>query len=135
MSLNSSSLSAGLQALSNDGLLPSNMTAQQLKTATPGQLTQLEVANVESSAISSLFGGGASASDSVNLSSNLSSSLLGGSTDANGSATADPLLQALESAVANVGGTASSGTTQSSTAASATNPGSETIGTLFSYLG
>ena len=135
MSINSSSLSAGLQALSNNRSLPSNMTAQQLKTATPGQLTQIEVANVESTAISSLFNGGGSASDSVNLSSNLTSSLFGSATDSNSSATSDPLLQALESAVMNSGSTVPTATANSSTAATTTNPDSGTIGTLFSYLG
>jgi len=135
MSINSSSLSAGLQVLSNDGLLSSNLTAQQLQSATPGQLTQLEMANVESTNVSALFNGGGSADDSVGLSANLTSSLLGGLTGSNSSATSDPVLQALETTLANSGITATSGTTNSSTAASATNPGSDAIGTLFNYLG
>ena len=141
MSINTGSLSAGVQILANDGLLPSNLIAQQLKTATPGQLTQMEIANVESNVMSSLFNGGGSAADSVNLSGSvdLASSLFGGaSTDSNSSATNDPLMQALEAAVTTSVSPSSVAATQSHTATATSGtstPGSDTIGTLFSYLG
>jgi len=128
-----SSLSAGLQTIVNDGLIPSGLTAKQLQNASPGQLTQLEIDQVESSDVSALFGGGGKASDSVNLSGN--SSLLSGSTDSNSGST-DPLLQTLESALtASSNSATTNAATGSSTAASSADPTSNTIGTLFSYLG
>ncbi len=132
MSTIPSSLSAGLQVLSNDGLLPSNLTSQQLKNASPGELTQLAIDNAESSVASSLFGGAASSPDSVNLSENLTSTLLGGSTASNGGTT-DPILQALETAETNSGAASTTGTTTSSAASLNTN--ADSIGTLFSYMG
>jgi hypothetical protein len=127
MSTSSSSLSAGLQALVNDGLLPANVTSQQLQNASPGQLTQVEINSVESNTVSSLFAAGGSASeDSVSLS---------GATDSNGGTT-NSLLQALETAVTGSNNSAAtSATTGLSTDASSANAGSDTIGTLFSYLG
>ena len=135
MSTSSSSLSAGLQAIVNDGLLPSNLTAKQLQNASPGQLTQIAIDNVESADMSSLFGASASASDTVSLSGNLSASPFGQSSGSNTS-TADSVLEALETNLAiSSTSAAASGTSGSSTALSSGNPASDTIGTLFSYLG
>ncbi len=136
MSISASSLSAGVQVLANDGLIPSSVTSQQLQTATPSQLLQLEVNNVESSALSSVFSGSAPTSDSVSLSGNPASSLLGGSSNSN-SGTTSPLLQALESAVSNISSTttATTAATDSSATTDLADATSETIGTLFSYLG
>jgi hypothetical protein len=114
MSTTSSSLSAGLQVLSNAGLLPSNLTPQQLQSASPAQLTQIAIASVQSAAVTSLFGGAASLSDSGNMSDNVLT-LLGDSAISNGDMS-EPALQALGTVIANaselgsVAGTAASST-------------------------
>ena len=127
MSTVSSSLSSGLQALSNADLLPSNLTTQQLQNASPAELTQNAIANAELTTISSLFGNSTSTSDSVSLSSNLDAVLFG-DTSSTSSATSNPLLQALDSATTTSANCATSAAT--SPASSDTNPGS-----LFSYMG
>jgi len=47
MSTIPSALSAGPQALYNNGLLPSNLTPTELQNASPAQLTQLSISNAE----------------------------------------------------------------------------------------
>src|SRR5271167_5054284 len=99
MSTSPSSLSAGLQALYNDGLLPSNLTPAELQNASPAQLTQLSVSNAEAEASATLFGGSGSASgDSVALSPDVESMLLGTANSEAGTASSgstDPILEAL----------------------------------------
>jgi hypothetical protein len=134
MSTISSSLPAGLEALSKDGLLPSNLTSEQLRNASPAELAQLAINNVESTAVSSLFGAVSSSSDSVSLNENPASTLFGGASSSNSGT--DPILQALETAVTNSSNIASAnGTTTSASAAGPTGTGIDGIGTLFSYLG
>ena len=130
MSTISSSLPAGLTALSNAGLLPSNLTTQQLQQASPAELTQNAIDNVEETTISALFGDTASASDTASLSSELTNSLFGTST-ASGSSTTDPILQALDSALPTSGTSA----TNATTASALTDSNDAGVGTLFSYMG
>jgi hypothetical protein len=134
MSTIPSSLPAGLQVLSNDGLLPSNLTAQQLQNSSPQQLTQLSIDNVELSSVASLFGGAASSSNSVNPGEDLVSALLGGSTASNSGST-DPILQAIETAMTNASNAVSTSGTAASTATSVPSTGTDNIGTLFNYMG
>ena len=134
MSTTSSSLSAGLQVLSNAGLLPSNLTQQQLQSASPAQLTQMAIANAQSADVTSLFGDSASSSDTVNLSDD-ALTLLGDSTMSS-SNTSEPALQALETAIANTSDLGSvAGTATSPSASIPDNTAATELGTLFNYIG
>ncbi len=135
MSTTPSALSAGLQALSNAGLLPTNLTTQQLESTSPAELTKIAIGNIESGGISSLFGDAASSGDSVNLSDNLTAELMGLSTTSSGGNT-DPILQALEAAATSsnnaLGITGAASTTATP---NLTDTASTAVGSLFSYLG
>ncbi len=81
MSTTPSALSAGLQALYNNGLLPSNLTPAEPPNASPAQLTQLSISNADADASAALFGdSGSASSDSVALSANVLRSACGEST-------------------------------------------------------
>jgi hypothetical protein len=133
MSTTPSALSAGLQALYNNGLLPSNLTPGQLQNASPAQLTELSISDAEAVASAALLGDSGSASgDTVALSANVESILLGGANPAAGttsSASTDPILEALAASQLNTSDAALSGAAP----ASGVEGGSTT--TLFSYLG
>jgi hypothetical protein len=135
MSTTPSALSAGLQALYNNGLLPSNLTTSELQNASPAQLTQLSISNAEAEASSALFGDSDSASgDTVALSANAESMLLGGANSAAGTTTSgptDPILEALAASQVNTSDAALAGVHSSS----ASQTGSASTATLFSYLG
>jgi hypothetical protein len=78
MSTAVSAISAGLQALYNSGLLPSNLIPAELQNATLPKLTQLSISNAEAEALTALFGDpGSPSADSVALSLNVESMLLG----------------------------------------------------------
>lgn len=133
MSTTPSVLSGGLEALYNNGLLPSNLTAAELQNASPAQLTQLSISNADAEASAALLGESGSASgDSVALSANVESLLLGGANSAAGtasSASTDPILESLAASQLSASAAALSG----SALAGGVEGGSTT--TLFSYLG
>ncbi len=135
MSTTPSSLSAGVQALYNAGLLPSNLTQSELQNASPAQLTQLSISNAEAQASSALFGDtGLAVGDSVALSPNAESMLLGAADPAAGttsSVSTDPILAALASSQLNTSDAALAGVNSPTVAG--TDGGPTT--TLFSYLG
>jgi hypothetical protein len=68
-------LSAGLQQLYNNGLLPSNLSTSVLNGATPIQLNSLVKSTLASQEASTLFGSGSSSTDTANLSSTAVDSL------------------------------------------------------------
>jgi hypothetical protein len=125
MSTTPPTLSAGLAALANSGLLPANLTPQELQDAAPADLMKIAIGNAESAAVSSLFSGATASGDSVDLSANLTSTLLGYSTSASNNGISDPILQALDAAL--------DGSRSVSTAS--TNAAQTEVGSLFSYLG
>ena len=133
MSTIPSALSAGLQALYNNGLLPSNLNPAELQNASPAQLTQLSISNAEAEASATLLGdSGSSSGDSVALSASVESMLLGAANPAAGtmsSASTDPILDALAASELNASDAALSG----SASASGAEGGSTTAS--FSYLG
>jgi len=135
MSTSPSSLSAGLQALYNDGLLPSNLTPAELQNASPTQLTQLSISNAEAEASAAMFGASESSSeDSVGLSPNVEAMLLGSANSPAGttsSVSTDPILEALATSQLNSSDAALAGV--NSATASGIDGGS--IATLFSYIG
>ncbi len=143
MSTTPSALSAGLQVLSNAGLLPSSLNTQQLQNMSQADLTKIAVANIESTGLSTLFGGAASSGDTVSLSSDPTAVLLGENTSNSGGGISDPMLQALETAATTAGNAASgtSGTTTTAptttatAAATAAATAQAEVGSLFSYLG
>lgn len=139
MSTTPSALSAGLQVLSKAGLLPDNLTTQQLDSLPAGDATKIAIGSIQATAIASLFGGTAPSGDSVNLSDNVTAALLGQSTASDSTGT-DPILQALETTVANASnaalGSGTAGASSSSLAVSlAANSATAQVGSLFSYLG
>ncbi len=133
MSTTPSALSAGLQALYNSGLLPSNLTQADLQNASPAQLTQLSITNAEAQASAALFGGsGSTSGDSVALSPDVESMLLGTANSAAGTTNAgatDPILEALAASQLNASDAALTGSTAAGGVGGASTP------TLFSYLG
>ena len=133
MSTTPSALSAGLQALCNNGLLPSNLTPAEMQDASPAQLTELSISNAEAEASATLFGdSGSTSGDSVALSPDVESMLLGTAnpTLATSSPT-DPVLEALAASQLNASDAVLSGVNSA--------PASGTVGgsaaTLFSHLG
>lgn len=123
MSSISSSLPSGLQDLVNSGLLPSNLTSQQVQDSTPAELTQTAIDNVELTTVSGLLGDGTSSSSSDTVSQTLESALLG---QTSSTSNTDSLIQALDSNM--LSGASNSSSTSESTASDGT-------GSLFSYMG
>lgn len=62
MSATTSSLSPALQALSDNGLLKSNLSQAELKKLSPEGLTQLALSNAKAAEMKALFGGADSSS-------------------------------------------------------------------------
>jgi hypothetical protein len=135
MSTSPSSLSAGLQALYNDGLLPSNLTTAELQNASPAQLTQLSISNLEAEASAAMFGASESFSeDSVGLSPDVEAMLLGSVNSAAGttsSVSTDPILEALATSQLNSSDAALAGVNSETASGVATG----STATLFNYLG
>jgi hypothetical protein len=96
-----SSLSAGVQQLYNDGLLPSNLSTSTLKNASAGQLNKIAASSIASQEVNVLLGGGSSVSDTASLSSTATNALLQeiNPSSTTGSSTTDALTAAVNNAL------------------------------------
>lgn len=104
-------LSAGLQQLYNNGLLPSNVSTTVLNSASPSQLNKLVSSSLAMQEASALLGSGSSFTDTANLSSTAVDSLtqaVDNSLTANGDAAVAKFLPQT-SATANTSNSLSSG--------------------------
>jgi hypothetical protein len=135
MSTAPTSLSAGMQALYNSGLLPSNLTSAELQNASSSELAQISISSAEAEASAALFGDSASSNgDSVALSPSVEAMLLGtksSAAESTSSASTDPILEALEASQMNAGDAALTG----ATSVPPNGTGGVSAATLFSYLG
>ncbi len=101
-STSASSLSAGVQQLCNDGLLPSSLASSTLNGASASQLNKIASSTIAGQEVSALLGtGSSSTSDSASLSSAATNALLQeiNPSSANNSSTTDPLTAAVDNAL------------------------------------
>jgi hypothetical protein len=100
-SSSTAALSAGVQQLYNDGLLPSSLNASTLNGTSSAQLNKMASSSIELQQINALFGTGTS-SDSSSLSSTATNALLqeiNPSPTTSTSSTLDPLTAAVDNAL------------------------------------
>src|ERR1700722_17630307 len=92
-----SSLSAGVQQLYNDGLLPSGASASTLKGASASQLNKMAASSIALQEEGTLLGTGSSSSDTASLSSTATNALLQeiNPTSTSSSTSTDPLTAAV----------------------------------------
>jgi hypothetical protein len=95
MSSSTSALSAGLQPLYNEGLLPSSLQTATLNGASSGQLNQLANTSSALQEVGTLLGFGTSSTDSATLSPTAADTLSNSST----STSTDPLTAAVDNAL------------------------------------
>lgn len=101
-STSTGSLSAGVQQLYNDGLLPSSLAASTLNGASAEQLSKIAGSTIAGQEVTALLGASTSNTDSASLSSTATNALLqkiNPTSNTSSSATTDSLTAAVDNAL------------------------------------